>query len=320
MIYGIGVIWHTIKLLEYAVVAVHGLFVGLCVLDVIQLVERVPRPDEKTTALRQTVAAGGPATNAAVTFSHLGGEATLITGVGGHPLAAGIRADLRDRGVGLVDLAEGHDGPPAVSMVMVTAGSGERAVVSTNAEGYHLRPPPDQDLVELVARSAVVEVDGHHRPLVEASVITARRLGRPTLLDGGSWKPGTPSLLPYVDVAVCSGDFHPPGTSTPQEVLGFLRDAGVPWAAVTRGGGDVLWQGPQGQPHRLPVPRVEVTDTLGAGDVFHGALAFELARGHPLDAPGFCEALRRAAQVAAAACGSFGTRTWLAAPTRSGRA
>jgi sugar/nucleoside kinase (ribokinase family) len=293
-----------------------GLFVGLCVLDIVQSVDHVPRPDEKTTALRQTVAAGGPATNAAVTFGHLGGRAILLTGVGTHPLAAGIRADLRDTGVHLVDLAADHRGPPAVSMVMVTARTGERAVVSTNAEGYDLRPPPD--LAELVFRSAVVQVDGHHPRPAEASLAAARRLGRPTLLDGGSWKPGTPSLLPYIDVAVCSGDFHPPGTSTPQEALGYLRDAGVPWAAVTRGARDILWLGPDGRPRTVPVPQAEITDTLGAGDVFHGALAFALAQGHPLDPAAFPAALRAAAEVAATACGSFGTRAWLRSPgTRS---
>jgi sugar/nucleoside kinase (ribokinase family) len=287
-----------------------GLFVGLCVLDIIQLVDHVPRPDEKGTALRQTVAAGGPATNAAVTFSHLGGRSTLLTGVGDHPLAAGIRADLRDTGVRLVDLAKDHHGPPTVSTILVTARSGERAVVSKNAEGYDLDLPADW--ADPVSRSAVVHVDGHHPVPAEASVIAARRLGRPTLLDGGSWKPGTQTLLPYVDVAVCSSDFHPPGTTTPPEVLGFLRNAGVPWAAVTRGGEEIVWQGPAGRPRTVPVPDVEITDTLGAGDIFHGALAFELAQGGTLDPSGFPRALQRAASVAATACGSFGTRSWMA--------
>jgi sugar/nucleoside kinase (ribokinase family) len=287
-----------------------GLFVGLCVLDIIQLVDHVPRADEKSTALRQTVAAGGPATNAAVTFSHLGGRATLLTGVGDHPLSAGIRADLRDTRVDLVDLATDHADPPAVSTILVTARSGERAVVSTNARGYDLDLPVD--VVELVSRSAVVHVDGHHHRPTQAILVAARRLGRPTLLDGGSWKPGTQDLLRYVDVAVCSSDFHPPGATTPQQVLAYLRNAGVPWAAVTRGGAEIVWQGPESGPRTVPVPAVEITDTLGAGDIFHGALAFELARGQELDRSRFPEALQRAASVAALSCGSFGTRSWLA--------
>ncbi|MGC9503545.1 hypothetical protein [Baaleninema sp.] len=49
-----------------------GLFVGLTTLDVIYLSERLPQPDEKLVASDYTIAAGGPATNAAVSFSSLG--------------------------------------------------------------------------------------------------------------------------------------------------------------------------------------------------------------------------------------------------------
>lgn len=75
-----------------------GLFVGLCTVDVIQLVDHVPSSDEKLTAREQVVAAGGPAANAAVTFSHLGGGARLLTGIGSHPLGVAAAADLRTWG------------------------------------------------------------------------------------------------------------------------------------------------------------------------------------------------------------------------------
>jgi len=39
-----------------------GLFCGLAVVDVIQLVEAPPAPDDKIVALDQIIAAGGPAT------------------------------------------------------------------------------------------------------------------------------------------------------------------------------------------------------------------------------------------------------------------
>jgi sugar/nucleoside kinase (ribokinase family) len=101
---------------------------------------------------------------------------------------------------------------------------------------------------------------------------------------------------------VCPADFHPPGTATPGEALDWLTGHGVPHVAVTRGAEPVLL--PDGE---IPVPRVAVADTLGAGDVFHGALTFALAEGQPFEA-----ALGAAATVAARACGSFGTRAWMA--------
>ena len=277
-----------------------GLFAGLCTLDIVQLVDHVPDENEKVTAREQTVAAGGPAANAAVTFAHLGGRATLLTAVGGHPLAAGIRADLERMGVELVDLATDGEGPPAVSAIMVTARTGARAVVSADGGGRTVRPPAD--LADLVAGCDIVQTDPHHPELAAAVLAGARRAGKRTVLDTGRWKPATERLLPDLDVVVCPADSHPPGTATPGEALDWLTGHGVPHVAVTRGAEPVLL--PDGE---IPVPRVAVADTLGAGDVFHGALTFALAEGQPFEA-----ALGAAATVAARACGSFGTRAWMA--------
>jgi sugar/nucleoside kinase (ribokinase family) len=222
-----------------------GLFVGLCTLDVIQLVDHAPGSNEKLTARDQVVAAGGPAANAAVAFSYLGGAATLLTAIGSHPLGVGVAADLNALGVTVSDLAADSAEPPAVSSVLVTASTGERAVASTNATAHRLAPPDDLDA--LVAACDIVEFDGHHMELAVAAARAARALGRKTLLDGGSWKPGTQDLLPLIDVAVCSADFHPPGTSTPTDTLRFLREHGVVWAAVSGGADPVVWAGPGGE-------------------------------------------------------------------------
>ncbi|WP_435613395.1 PfkB family carbohydrate kinase [Streptomyces sp. bgisy159] len=290
-----------------------GLFVGLCTLDVVQLVDHVPRANEKLTARRQVVAAGGPAANAAVTFAHLGGTATLLTAIGRHPLGQAAAADLAERGVTVTDLAARSSAPPAVSSILVTAASGERAVASTNATGQRVSPPPDLDA--MVAACDVVEFDGHHPRLATAAARAAAAARRPTVLDGGSWKPGLGDLLEAIDVAVCSADFHPPGVGGPAETLRFLRRHGVTWAAVSRGGEPIVWAGPDGS-GTVAVPSVPVADTLGAGDVLHGALTRHLARrgttaGKALTTQIFVEGLREAAQAASRSCASFGTRAWM---------
>ncbi|MET7480363.1 PfkB family carbohydrate kinase [Streptomyces sp. NPDC005648] len=285
-----------------------GLFVGLCTLDVIQLVDRMPGPNEKLAAREQTVSAGGPAANAAVTFAHLGGVARLLTAIGAHPLGRAVTADLDRLGVTVRDLTADSPRPPAVSSILVTASTGDRAVASTNATGRELSPPADLDA--LVAAADVVEFDGHHSELALAAARAARSIGRTTVLDGGSWKDGTEKLLPSIDVAVCSADFCPPGTSTPADTLRFLRGHGVTWAAVSRGGEPVVWAGPDGD-GAVEVPPVRVVDTLGAGDVLHGAITHRLAVQGRLTRRGFVEGLSRAVEVASRACASFGTRAWM---------
>lgn len=59
--------------------AKHGLFVGLVTLDLIYLADAPPNANQKIVAQETTIAAGGPATNAAIAFQHLGNSATLIS-------------------------------------------------------------------------------------------------------------------------------------------------------------------------------------------------------------------------------------------------
>lgn len=293
-----------------------ALFAGLCTLDIIQSVTHVPAANEKMTALCQTVAAGGPVTNAAVAFAHLGGRATLLTGVGAHLLAEGIRADLKQAGVALIDVAEDDAAPPPVSSIMVGTGSGERAVVSPNATGRMLMPPTG--LEDLVKNLQIILIDAHHSELALAAARAVRAPGQLCILDGGSWKDNTRDLLPYVDVAVCSADFHPPGTSTPDETLDYLLDSGVSWAAITNGADPIAWAG-QGMRSEIAVPAVTVVDTLGAGDIFHGSFAYAISAARKIDSVTFVSALQVGMEVAGYACQFFGTRKWLrTAPTRAG--
>lgn len=286
-----------------------ALFAGLCTLDVLQSVEHVPGANEKVTALDQTIAAGGPATNAAVTFAHLGGDAALVTGVGRHPLAEGIRADLDGASVRLKDASADDDRPPPISSILVTAATGDRSVVSRNAAGRVVTPPAT--LPSMVSGARALLVDGHHPGLVLAAAREARAQGVLCVLDGGSWKAGTASLLPQVDVAICSADFRPPDTDS--DVLEYLLGTGIRWAAVTAGPGPVAWAGPDGRSGTVPVPSAQVADTLGAGDVFHGAFVYAVMSngGGVLDEAAFPAALRFAGEVAARSCEKFGTRTWM---------
>src|SRR5665647_645762 len=105
---------------------------GLATLDVVQTVDHVPAPDEKLVATDLVVAAGGPAATAAVTCSTLGIPARLLSRIGDGPLASIVAADLREAGVDVVDVGGPSLSPP-VSTVLVTRGTGERAVVSVNA-------------------------------------------------------------------------------------------------------------------------------------------------------------------------------------------
>src|SRR6266704_1201533 len=97
----------------------YGLFLGLSTIDVIHLVKELPRENQKITALRQLLAAGGPSTNAAVAFSHLGGTSLLVTSLGSNALAGLVVKELKSLNVRVHDLSPAYHEQPAVSSITV---------------------------------------------------------------------------------------------------------------------------------------------------------------------------------------------------------
>ena len=110
-----------------------GLFVGLITLDFIYLADSPPQNNQKLVATDYSVAAGGPATNAAVTFSHLNNQSTVLGVLGSHHITQLICSDLENYQIAIIDLDPYKKTPPPVSSIIVTQGTGERAVISINA-------------------------------------------------------------------------------------------------------------------------------------------------------------------------------------------
>ena len=300
-----------------------GLFCGLAVVDVIQLVQAPPGPDDKIVALDQLIAAGGPATNAAVAFAALGGRATLAAPIGAGPLAELVRADLAGTGVELLDCCSDGAGPApglSVSSCTITAGTGRRSVVSTNARAAADPAPLDRHAARVASGQAappdVVLIDGHNPALASAALDLAVGAGALTVMDAGSWKEPAADLPARCDVVAASARFYPPGlagpVTEPQDVARRLLDAGARGVVITRGERPALWWA-AGARGSVQPPQVEAADTLGAGDVFHGALAHALAdvRRGQVTGPVLGAAVERACAVAAASTTAFGTRAWL---------
>ncbi len=275
--------------------AKRGLFVGLVTLDLIYLADAPPRSNQKIVAQETTIAAGGPATNAAIAFQHLGNAATLIGAIGSHPICHLIEADLQTCGVHTVDLDPPKTESPPVSSIVVTKSTGDRAVVSLNA----VRSQIDSDCISpnVLDHVDIVLIDGHQMAIGVAIAKMARDRNIPVVIDAGSWKPGFETVFPWVDYAICSANFHPP---TDQTVFSYLQDFGILHIAVTQGKNAI-----ELPDCKIKVPQVPVVDTLGAGDIFHGAFC------HFIFEHSFTTALSKAANVAAHSCQFFGTREWM---------
>jgi sugar/nucleoside kinase (ribokinase family) len=273
-----------------------GLFIGLTTLDFIYLTSSIPQSNQKLVAIDAMTASGGPATNAAMTFQALGNQTRLLSAIGQHPMTQMIRHDLVN--LELFDLApESRESPP-ISSILVTQGTGDRAVISINATRSRI----DQwssEISAILTGVDIVLIDGHQMAVSATIASQAKAQGIPVVLDGGSWKPGFETVLPFVDYAICSANFMPPDCTG--DVFEYLSTFGIPFAAVTRGPQAILYCD-RGQSGSIEVPVIKAVDTLGAGDIFHGAFC------HYILQQDFPQALSNAAKIAARSCESFGTR------------
>ncbi|MEH2114116.1 sugar kinase [Nostoc sp.] len=279
-----------------------GLFVGLVTLDLIYLAESAPKSNQKIVATDYTVAAGGPATNAAVTFSHLGNEATVLGVVGFHPMTQLIRGDLANYKVAIADLEPTTDLAPPVSSIIVTQATGERSVVSINAVKTQVSSASIP--ADILQNVNILLIDGHQIAVSYALAQMAKAKNIPIVIDAGSWKPGFEQILPFVDYAICSANFYPPNCETREDVFAYLSGFDIPHIAITHGQNPIEYLSCT-KTGIVDVPQIQAVDTLGAGDIFHGAFCHYILR------ESFTDALGLAANIAADSCKFFGTRRWM---------
>ena len=279
-----------------------GLFVGLITLDLIYLADSVPKTNQKIVATDYTIAAGGPATNAAVTFNYLGNQATVLGVVGSHPMTQLIRGDLANYKVAIADLEPTTDLVPPVSSIVVTQATGERAVVSINAvktQASSASIPPD-----ILQNVDIVLIDGHQMAVGDSIVQMAKANNIPVAIDAGSWKPGFEQILSFVDYAICSANFYPPNCQTGENVFSYLSGFDIPHIAITHGQEPIEYLSGT-KTGIVDVPQIQAVDTLGAGDIFHGAFCHYILRQN------FTDALALATNIATDSCKFFGTRCWM---------
>ncbi len=278
-----------------------GLFVGLTTLDLIYQVLRYPHQNQKTVATDYLITAGGPATNAAVTFQAIDSniQTILLTVLGNHPMAQLIRTDLEQKGVDLIDLDPTRIESPPVSSIIVTEATGDRSVVSINGTRSQMLADAIPD--HILADIDIVLIDGHQMLVGTEIAKQAQQKGIPVVMDCGSWKAETEGLLPFVDYAICSANFYPPGCQTPETVFDFLAMFNIPHIAITQGENPILYRSAN-HAGMIEVPAIDAVDTLGAGDIFHGAFCYAILQND------WIEALKFSAEMASQSCQQFGTR------------
>ncbi len=276
---------------------------GIAVLDQIFRVPRFPVAEVKTQASEFLSLNGGNAANAAVAIRRLGGQARFVAPLGG---PAGEDAS-GDRFLALMaaqdidcSVCPRMDGVPTPISAIAVEPGGERAIVNFRDDRLAALRPGDP--AALVAGMDAVVVDNRFPEFVLPVCMAAHERGIITVLDADAPRRQSNALLRFVSHAVFSAEGlrATTGIDDLPAALTHASTMSGAFVAVTDGTNDVLWL--EGHAMRRFAPfRVDAIDTLGAGDVFHGAFALMLTEGRSE-----ADAVRFAAAAAALKCTRFG--------------
>lgn len=257
---------------EYDVVGM-----GLNAVDHLCIVPRFPRYEEKLRMEEFRRAGGGQVASAMVACACWGLRTRYIGKVGGGDLGAFSLSTLREAGVDVSDVAVVDGVLNQFAFILIDRTTGERTIIWTRDD--RLKMLPEEVPVDSIAMGRILHLDGHDAPAAAFAAVEAGKLGVRVVVDAETVKDGTREMVANADYVVASSEFPErlTGRSDRREAIREIMDGGAVCVVSTLGkeGSVCLFED---RYIETPGFRVECIDSTGAGDVFHAAFIFGLAR------------------------------------------
>lgn len=270
---------------------------GAVAVDDLLYVDRYPAAESKIRVRRRERQCGGQTGTALVAAARYGVTSAYGGGLGDDDLSREVIANFSREGVETRWAPVSSDACPAHSTIVVDETTNTRTIFAYVAGELGASSAGPEMTIIRASRVLLIDHHGSEGNLRAARI--AREVKRPVVADFE--RPGEPpfeEVLELVDHLIVSFPFavHVTGMSDPTAAVSALANSRRRLAAVTCGEeGCYYWvNGESGQVHHQPAYQVEVADTTGCGDVFHGVYAAALSQG---TMPGEC--IRQATAAAA---------------------
>jgi sulfofructose kinase len=277
---------------------------GICPLDYLGVVSTYPKLNQKVDLVDFKIQGGGPVPTALVAIARLGGKTALVGKIGNDHEGRLIKEGLESEGVDTDHLLVDRRGRSLQAFVWVDRQSGKRTVVLNNTESSEIKP--EQIKASLFKKARFVLLDGRD---LEANLRVsglAKRYDCGIVIDVGSYRPEVKPLLPFTDYLVIGEEFSLEftGIGKVERALVELYRRYKPRAVVITLGERGAVGTTDGSIFKQSGFKVQVVDTTGAGDVFHGAFVYALTRQWEV-----AKAVEFACACAAMKCTALGGRT-----------
>lgn len=246
-----------------------GVFLGLISLDVASITDFPIPENKKLRDLPVTVETGGPAANAARAFAALGGTTRFAAFGSSCPISNALWSMYCDENTDISAIRLPGVGVPTIANTLISRANGDRSILANErpiADRYDVSSIPTEG-----ARIALL--DGYHFVDFLPVAQKLKAEGTYMVLDGGSWKSEITGHLDLFDCAILSNDFCPPNDEDPVK---YLQARGLRNIIITNGGNMIRAYLGEETMTFYP-PKAAAVDTLGAGDMFHGAFCYYYA-------------------------------------------
>jgi ribokinase len=276
---------------------------GIASWDLIGIAASEPTIGQKQPLGRWLEAGGGPVATALVTAARLGLRCCMAGAVGSDVYGQHILADLQNEGIA-TDGIQVLPGTSHVAFVLAEPGRDRRSV------WWHNDPTVLQAVTlrrELFTSARLLHLDTHMPEVALQAARWVHAAGGQVMIDAERLKDSTLALLPYCDYHVVSERFGREATGEAEAAVAarVLHERYGKTVVVTAGSKG-SWCESANESFHTPAFPVEVVDTTGAGDVFHGGFLYGLVQGWPLP-----QVARFASATAALKCRAPGGRAGL---------
>jgi sulfofructose kinase len=287
------------------------LCIGMPVRDLTFRVPGLPARGSKENATHFDEICGGNALNGAIGIVRLGGRASICGPMGDarETTSKYIFDKLAHEGIETKHIVHMPGLVTPISNIMIDP-SGERTIVTfRDPELWNVHLP---DTAELLEDCSAILTESRCGQFCTDLCVEARRRGIPVIVDVDRAMSLREGLLTASSHLVFSSEplQETAGVADDGEALKKIAKLTPSFLAGTRGAQGTIWLDEQQNLQQTPAFPVHTVDTLGAGDVFHGA--FALAITEKQDVP---SALQFASAAAALKCTRFGGA--FAAPQRA---